>query len=126
RFPHRLTHNGVPHEFVVRIDPHTGGVTMTWTTRSIPSLQGKVAVVTGANSGLGFASARALARAGAHVLLGARDAAKGRDAASLIAADRPGGSVTPLELDLASLDSVASAAAVVQRAHKAVDVLVNN
>lgn len=91
---------------------------MSWTERDLPDLSGTTAVVTGANSGIGLHSARALAEHGAHVVLAVRDTAKGRDAARSVE-----GSHEVAELDLASLDSVRAFAESVDRP---VDLLVNN
>ncbi len=72
-----------------------------WTTADIPSQAGRTAVVTGANSGLGLATARALAAAGAHVVLAVRDTGRGEAAARSITGD-----VEVRRLDLADLSSV--------------------
>ena len=74
-----------------------------WTAADIPDQAGRVAVVTGANSGLGLVTARELARAGARVVLASRSAEKGRDAAARIASAVPGADVSPAILDLADL-----------------------
>ncbi|MEU8663999.1 oxidoreductase, partial [Actinoplanes philippinensis] len=92
-----------------------------WTEQNIPDQSGRVAVVTGANTGLGFATARALAGRGATVVLAVRDMAKGRRAA-----DRIAGDVTVQELDLSSLDSVRAAAATLHATHPRIDLLINN
>ncbi|GIE83466.1 short-chain dehydrogenase [Actinoplanes philippinensis] len=92
-----------------------------WTEQNIPDQSGRVAVVTGANTGLGFATARALAGRGARVVLAVRDVAKGRRAA-----DRIAGDVTVQELDLSSLDSVRAAAATLHATHPRIDLLINN
>ena len=99
---------------------------MAWTTSQIPNLTGKVAVITGANSGLGFESTRALTRAGAHVVMAARDMAKGEAARAEIAAGDPSTSLDVVELDLASIVSIKSAAASILEAHPRIDVLINN
>ena len=94
-----------------------------WTAADIPDQRGRVAVVTGANSGLGLATARELARAGARVVLATRSTQKGEDAASRIASTVPGAELDPAVLDLADLDSVRAFAA---SAPARVDLLINN
>ncbi|MEU5840751.1 oxidoreductase [Rhodococcus sp. NPDC047139] len=94
---------------------------MGWETKDIPDLSGRTAVVTGANSGLGAETARALARAGADVVLACRDVAKGE----AVAADL-GDRAQVRRLDLADLASVRSFAEEVRSAYDRIDVLVNN
>src|ERR1700752_4101268 len=94
-----------------------------WTAGDIPDQQGRVAVVTGANSGLGLVTARELARAGARVVLAARSVQKGEAAASSIVAAVPAATVEPGVLDLADLDSVRAFAA---SAPARLDLLINN
>jgi NAD(P)-dependent dehydrogenase (short-subunit alcohol dehydrogenase family) len=77
-----------------------------WTVADIPDLSGRVAVVTGANSGLGLITARELARAGAQVIMACRNMDKGRTAAEEIRAAVPSADVEVQELDLADLASV--------------------
>jgi NAD(P)-dependent dehydrogenase (short-subunit alcohol dehydrogenase family) len=81
-------------------------VTTDWNLSRIPSLDGKTVIVTGGNSGIGLAAARALAARGAHVVLAVRDEQRGDDAAATI-----GGSTEVRRLDLASLASVRAFAA---------------
>ncbi|MFJ8603544.1 SDR family NAD(P)-dependent oxidoreductase [Streptomyces shenzhenensis] len=92
-----------------------------WTEQHIPDQHGRVAIVTGANTGLGFETARMLAARGAAVVLAVRDVAKGKQAAARITGD-----VTVQALDLASLDSIRSAAADLRAAHPRIDLLINN
>jgi NAD(P)-dependent dehydrogenase (short-subunit alcohol dehydrogenase family) len=87
--------------------------------------RGRVALVSGANRGIGREVARQLAGLGYRVLLGARDAHKARDAAAALSAST-GGQVTPLELDVADAASIARAAAEVAADPGRLDVLVNN
>ena len=94
-----------------------------WTAADIPDQSGRVAVVTGANSGLGLVTARELARAGARVVLASRSAEKGRDAASRIVSAVPGADVSAAILDLADLKSVREFATT---APERVDLLINN
>ncbi|WP_405959616.1 SDR family NAD(P)-dependent oxidoreductase [Streptomyces sp. NBC_00024] len=94
---------------------------MKWTEGDIPEQKGRVAVVTGANTGLGFETARALAEHGATVVLAVRDVEKGRQAAARISGD-----VTVQELDLTSLESVRAAAADLHGTHRGIDLLINN
>ena len=74
-----------------------------WTEADIPDLTGRVAVVTGANTGLGFETARALAEHGARVVLACRDRSRAEDAARRITERSPGTSIDCVELDLADL-----------------------
>jgi NAD(P)-dependent dehydrogenase (short-subunit alcohol dehydrogenase family) len=97
--------------------------TSKWTAADIPDQAGRVAVVTGANSGLGLVTARELARAGARVTLACRSAEKGETAAGRIRSAVPGADVTPAVLDLAALESVRAFAA---GAPERVDLLINN
>jgi NAD(P)-dependent dehydrogenase (short-subunit alcohol dehydrogenase family) len=89
-----------------------------WTADDIPSLEGKTAVVTGSNSGIGLIAARELARHGAHVVLAVRDTNKGEKAAATIDADRE-----VRKLDLADLSSVHAFA---DAWEGDLDILVNN
>jgi NAD(P)-dependent dehydrogenase (short-subunit alcohol dehydrogenase family) len=89
-------------------------------------LSGKACVVTGASSGLGRESARALAAAGAHVVLAARNPAALAETAGWIAAGMPGARTSTVELDLTSLAAVRVAARAIRDIAPAVDVLMNN
>jgi NAD(P)-dependent dehydrogenase (short-subunit alcohol dehydrogenase family) len=97
-----------------------------FTTDSIPNLTGKTALITGANSGLGLESARALAGKGAHVVLAVRSRDKGQQALDEIKAEHPLASLEVLPLDLSSLASVRSAAESLKTRHKRLDILLNN
>ncbi len=99
---------------------------MTWTTSDIPDLAGTVAVVTGANGGLGLETADALAAAGAHVVMAARNQEKAALARLDIAGRHPTASLELVELDLGDLASVRDAAAGILGAHERIDLLVNN
>jgi len=97
-----------------------------WTIEDMPGQQGRLAVVTGANTGLGFETAQALAARGASVVLAVRNVEKGKQAAARIAAAAPGATVTVQELDLSSLDSVRAAAAELRAGHPGIDLLICN
>jgi len=97
-----------------------------WTERAVSEQKDRVAVVTGANTGLGFETARVLAARGASVVLAVRDVEKGKRAAARIAEAAPGAEVTLQPLDLTSLESVRSAAAELRDRHPKIDLLVNN
>ncbi|MDP9219702.1 MAG: oxidoreductase [Actinomycetota bacterium] len=94
-----------------------------WSVAEIPDQSGHVALVTGANSGLGLETAKALAAKGAHVVLAARDAGRG---AAALAEVQALGAADLVALDLADLAQVAAAAAQVIAQHERLDLLVNN
>lgn len=97
-----------------------------WTEVDIGDQTGRTVLITGANSGIGYEAARALAQHGAHVVLGCRTRSKADDAVARIDATNPLGSTEILEMDLADLDSVADAAFRFASSHDRLDVLVNN
>jgi NAD(P)-dependent dehydrogenase (short-subunit alcohol dehydrogenase family) len=97
-----------------------------WTAGDISDQTGRVAVVTGANSGLGYVTARELAAHGARVVLGCRDEVRGREAVARIIAEVPPADVELRSLDMADLASVRRFADGVQATYPAVDLLINN
>lgn len=97
-----------------------------WTADDVGDQSGRLAVITGANTGLGLETARQLAMHGAEVVLAVRNLDKGRTAAEDIEASAPGSSVGLVQLDLGSLDSVRSAAAEIGERWPRIDLLINN
>ncbi|ONI91359.1 short-chain dehydrogenase [Actinosynnema sp. ALI-1.44] len=97
-----------------------------WTATDVPAQDGRTAIVTGANTGIGFEAAKVLAARGATVVLGVRDLAKGEAACHRIKADHPGADVRVQRLDLSSLDSVRKAADELRASHSQIDLLINN
>jgi len=81
-----------------------------WTSQDVPGQRGRLAVITGANTGLGFETAQVLAARGASVVLAVRDIDKGKRAAARIGGTTPGADVIIRPLDLTSLDSIRAAA----------------
>ncbi len=106
--------------------PSPDSDTRNWSAADVPDQRGRVAVVTGANTGIGFHTAAVLAYRGAHVVLAVRNLEKGNAALSRIVAASPGADVTLQQLDLSSLDSVRSAAAALRSAYPRIDLLINN
>lgn len=98
----------------------------SWTTADITDQSGRTAVVTGANAGLGFQTAVALAAKGAHVVLAVRNLDRGRNAASHIVAACPDAQVSLQQLDLTSLASIRAAAERLRSDHCRIDLLINN
>ena len=96
---------------------------VSWSLHHLPRLPGRLAVVTGANSGIGLETTRGLAALGARVILACRDEPRGAAAAADVRASLPGADLEVRRLDLASLDSVRRFAEAVE---EPVDVLVNN
>jgi NAD(P)-dependent dehydrogenase (short-subunit alcohol dehydrogenase family) len=101
-------------------------MTEKWTAADVPDQTGRIAVVTGANSGLGLAAARALAAAGADVVLACRNTGKGDDAATSIRAAVPAATVSVESLDLSSLASIREFAERFGSGHDGLDLLINN
>jgi NAD(P)-dependent dehydrogenase (short-subunit alcohol dehydrogenase family) len=97
-----------------------------WSVAAVPDQHGRTVVITGASSGIGFEAARVLADRGALVVLACRSEAKSEAAVQRIRAAVPGASLESVRLDLASLDSVRTAAAEVHRRFPRLDLLINN
>ena len=99
---------------------------LSWTEKDIPDLSEHAAVVTGANGGLGQENARALAAAGATVVVASRASEKTDRAMESLRSAVPDGRFEVVPLDLASLDSVKAAAALIASDHPSLDILINN
>ena len=100
--------------------------TRKWQETDVPDQSGRVVVVTGSNTGIGYHTAAVLAYSGAHVVLAVRNLEKGNAALSRIVAASPGADVTLQALDLSSLDSVRTAADALRSAYPRIDLLINN
>jgi len=116
-------HGGTDYEWVSSTAMTSNG---KWTAADVPDQSGRVAVVTGANTGLGYHTAEVLAECGAHVVLAVRNLEKGNLALARIVAAHPQADVTLQELDLGSLDSVRAAATALRKAYPRIDLLINN
>jgi NAD(P)-dependent dehydrogenase (short-subunit alcohol dehydrogenase family) len=97
-----------------------------WTTQDMPSLAGKLALVTGANRGLGLEITRGLAAAGATVVLACRDAARADSAIQQLRREQPQARLESLVLDLAELASIHHFVKVFTERYAALDILCNN
>ncbi len=97
-----------------------------WTIKSIPDLTGKVIIVTGANSGIGFEDAKAFARKGAKTILACRNMDKAGKALSKILTKNPQAQVEIIQLDLGNLVSIKKFVSDFKKKYDRLDVLVNN
>jgi NAD(P)-dependent dehydrogenase (short-subunit alcohol dehydrogenase family) len=97
-----------------------------WMTNDIPDQTGKVAIVTGANSGIGYETARALAQKGATMIMACRDMDKANKAALQIQTENPAGKIEVMQLDLGDLDSVHTFVDEFNNRFNQLDLLINN
>jgi NAD(P)-dependent dehydrogenase (short-subunit alcohol dehydrogenase family) len=97
-----------------------------WTAENIPNQKGKVAIVTGSSSGIGFEAARVLAEKQATVIIAVRNLEKGNKALEKILAQNKDAEVKVLELDLANLESVKNFAENFKKSNSRLDLLINN
>jgi len=100
--------------------------TRKWEDADVPDQSGRVVIVTGSNTGIGYHAAAVLAYSGAHVVLAVRNLEKGNAALSRIVAASPRADVTLQALDVSSLDSVRTAADALWAAYPRSDLLINN
>ncbi len=99
---------------------------MTWTASDIPSLSGRTAIVTGANSGIGLETAAGLAARGATVIMACRNLAKAEKAADSLRTRQLPGEIRLMQLDVANLSSVRAFAEEFSAQHPCLDLLINN
>jgi NAD(P)-dependent dehydrogenase (short-subunit alcohol dehydrogenase family) len=99
---------------------------MTWTAADIPDQRGRIAVVTGANGGIGLETALALAGAGAHVVMACRNTAKADAAATHIRCVHPAASLEVVACDLSAQDATKAAATDIRDRHERIDLVVAN
>jgi len=99
---------------------------MNWTTENIPDLISKVVIITGANSGIGYETAKALAEKGAVVVMACRNLEKANAAANQIRQDMVNANLEIIQLDLADLASVRKFAESFKTKYATLDVLINN
>ncbi|WP_461538448.1 oxidoreductase [Spongorhabdus nitratireducens] len=97
-----------------------------WTAADMPDLSGKVAIVTGANTGLGYKTSLELARKGAHVVMTARNINKGQQAIEQIQTQFPGAKLCLLQLDLTDTNTIATFAAELSNRFSSLDLLICN
>jgi len=97
-----------------------------WMKENMPDQSGKVFIVTGGNSGVGYETCLGLAEKGASVVLASRDAARGEAASDRIRQQVPDASLDAMALDLASLDSIKAFAKAYTATHKQLHGLINN
>ncbi len=97
-----------------------------WDVSEIPNLEGKIALVTGANSGLGYYTSKALAEKRAHVIIACRSLEKSKIAIQKLKALNPKGIFTPLELDLSDLNNIKNVQPKIYDNFEKLDLLINN
>ncbi len=108
------------------IDNQPDNTINKWDKTHIPDLSGKIVIVTGANSGLGYEITKALAEKGAHVVMGCRSIEKGESATEKIKKEFPNSSLKVMVLDLADLSSVKNFCQLFRENYNSLDILCNN
>ncbi len=104
----------------------TTKVRQKWDERDVPAVSGKTVLITGANSGLGFETARVLAARGGHIIMACRNADKAHAAINRIQQAVPGAALEFQQLDLSSLDAIERACDEITQKHQHLDLLINN
>lgn len=99
---------------------------MNWDTKNIPDLSGKVIIVTGGNSGIGYEAVKAFAEKGAEVVFTCRNNEKGKKTKASLIEQNPGFKVFPMELELTDLQSIKHFSESFKSKYKKLDVLLNN
>lgn len=99
---------------------------INWNLENMPDLTGKIIIVTGGNSGLGYESVKAFAMKGAEVVLASRSSDKGEEAKTEILKSNPNGKIKVMQLDLGDLESVRNFASAFKKSYSRLDVLLNN
>ncbi|KAI5633465.1 short chain dehydrogenase domain-containing protein [Phthorimaea operculella] len=124
----QVIYAAVPISVIVAV-----GLLRKWRSRgwakctSNTCLRGKTFIITGANSGLGYETAKALVKRKARVIFACRDVAKAKEAIAAIRREQPsGGELIPMQLDLASFESIENFVEVVKAGFYKIDVLINN
>lgn len=97
-----------------------------WTAENIPDQKGRIAIVTGSNSGIGYEAAKALANKNAKVIIAVRNLTKGEIAKSKIIGQNNTANVEVMKIDLSDLASVKSFAAEYKNKYNKLDLLINN
>jgi len=97
-----------------------------WKVDLMTSQEGKVVIVTGANSGLGYFTSKGLAENGAEVIMACRNLRKGEEAVNQLLKEVPGAKLKLMELDLSDLNSVKAFSEKFSKAYKKLDILINN
>ena len=97
-----------------------------WTAADVPDQTGRVAIITGSNTGIGYGAAAVLAAKGAHTVLAVRNLDKGNDAAARIKNASPNATVSVQQLDLTSLENIRAAADELRAQFPRIDLLINN
>ncbi|GAB5491531.1 MAG: oxidoreductase [Phototrophicaceae bacterium] len=97
-----------------------------WSAKDIPNLNGKIIVITGANSGLGFECSKVLAQKGATIIMAVRTVAKGEQAKANILKQNPTASIDVMRLDVGDLSSVREFAEAFKATYDRLDILLNN